>query len=101
MSIRSKTIEEHEFKFDDYEDFVGRCWFIRTVTFHTVGLAVKRVGIFLVLKNASWVADSGRFTDALKTGELNEVELVDDVLINMNSIVDVFEWRHPLPNKQK
>ena len=83
------------------DPMVGGKWFIRTVTFHHVGLVVRRVGEFLVLKEASWVADSGRFMDAVKKGTLAEVEPVGDALVNVSSIVDAFPWIHDLPTQQK
>lgn len=79
--------------------------FIRTVTFHQVGEVVEveqlnDVG-FLKLKNASWVADSGRFSKAIETGELNEVEYVGEAAVNTAAIVDVFPWAHELPTETK
>jgi len=86
---------------DGLDPLVDGKWFIRTVTFHLVGKVVRRVGQFLVLKDASWVADSGRFMQALRSGELAEVEPVGDAVVNVLSIVDAFPWVHDLPNKQK
>ena len=83
------------------DPMVGGKWFIRTVTFHLVGRVVRRAGRFYVLKDASWVADSGRFTDAIKAGSLSEVEPVGDAIVNGASIVDAFPWLHDLPTKQK
>lgn len=85
---------------DVFEDLIGEKYFIRTVTYHIVGKIVKQVGHFFVLKNASWVADSGRFTQAIKDGELDEVEPTGDTLININSVVDMFPWKHKLPTNQ-
>jgi len=49
----------------------------------------------ILLEKASWIADSGRFHDALKTGELNEVEpFINDVILNRDCIVDASEWNH-------
>lgn len=76
-------------------------WFIRTVTFHLVGRVVRRAGGFLVLKDASWVADSGRFMQAIKDGTLSEVEPVGDAVVSVASIVDAFPWKHDLPKEQK
>lgn len=76
-------------------------WFIRTVTFYLVGRVVRRAGQFLVLADASWVADSGRFMQAIKTGTLAEVEPVGAALVNVSSIVDAFPWVHDLPTQQK
>lgn len=81
---------------------VGTAYFIRTVTYHLVGRVKSIVGQFLVLEDAAWVADSGRFTQAIETGTLNEVEPVTvPVIVNMGSITDAPEWRHDLPRTQK
>jgi len=71
--------------------------FLRTVTYHHVGEVVKLEEGFLHLKDAAWVADSGRFSAALEKGSLSEVELVGDVAVNVSTIVDVFPWEHDLP----
>ena len=76
-------------------------YFIRTVTYHMVGKIKKIDGNFLVLSDASWIADSGRFHDAIKTGSLSEVEPVGDAFVCIDAIVDAFPWKHPLPDKQK
>lgn len=81
---------------------IGKKYLIRTVTYFAVGEIRKIQGDFLVLKDAAWVADTGRFSDALKSGELNEVEPVDVPMgVNTRAIVDFFEWEHPLPREQK
>jgi hypothetical protein len=71
--------------------------FVRTVTYHSVGEVVKSEEGWLYLKDASWVADSGRFNIALSEGTLSEVEVVGDMAINCATIVDAFPWRHSLP----
>jgi len=86
---------------NDLNSMIGKSWFIRTVTYHLVGKIEKRIGDFFVLKDASWVADSGRFTQAIKKGTLNEVEPVGDALVNIHAITDAFPWRHKLPTEQK
>jgi hypothetical protein len=83
------------------DPLVGGKWFIRTVTFHLVGRVTRRVGAFYVLKDASWVADSGRFMQAISKGSLSEVEPVGEAIVNSASIVDAFPWKHGLPNEQK
>lgn len=83
------------------DDLVGQKLFIRTVTYHLVGKVEKRVGSFLQLKDASWVADSGRFMNAIKDGTLNEVEPVGIAWVNLSSVVDFFPWKHSLDLKQK
>lgn len=82
-------------------DMVGEKFFFRTVTYHLTGRVKKVMGSILELENAAWIADSGRFMKAIKEGELNEVEPVGRAFINVNSLVDFFPWKHPLPDKQK
>jgi len=84
---------------------VGQSWFFRTVTYHCVGRVKHWIEyenhLFLILESASWVADSGRFMNAIKDGTLSEVEPVGDMLLNLATVVDAFPWRHALPTKQK
>jgi len=79
----------------------GQSYFIRTVTYHLIGKVKEIVGGFLVLEDASWIADSGRFMDALKKGSLSEVEPCGDAYVNVASVTDAFPWKHALPKDQK
>jgi hypothetical protein len=95
------TLKNEKIDINDLEDLVGKKWFIRTVTYHTVGKVTKIVGNFLVMEQATWVADSGRFMGAIKEGTLNETEPVGECMINISSIVDMFPWKHSLKINQK
>ena len=76
--------------------------FVRTVTMHHIGQVISIDPDWLVLDLCSWVADSGRFHEALETGTLDEVERFPDrVWINRGSIVDLTAWNHDLPNTSK
>lgn len=86
---------------ESIEDFVGKSFFFRTVTYHLTGRVVKVIGDLLVLENAAWIADSGRFMQAITDGVLNEVEPVGDAIINLSTVTDMFPWKHPLPVTQK
>ena len=79
---------------------VGNNYFIRTVTHHLTGKLVKVTAKELVLEQAAGIADDGRFHDALKNGKLNEVEPVGRCYINIQTVVDFFPWKHPLPEEQ-
>ena len=79
---------------------IGKAYFLRTVTYHLIGQLKEIKGDFLVLENASWIADSGRFTQAIQEGKLDEVELVGDAFVNITTVTDAFPWTHPLPDKQ-
>lgn len=81
---------------------VGENYLIRTVTMIQVGRLESVGDKELVLSSAAWIADTGRFYDALKTGKLNEVEpFLDEVIIGRGSIVDATIWTHKLPKEQK
>jgi len=76
---------------DDLPFEIGGEYFIRTVTYHLTGRVVDIVGKFLVLEDAAWIADSGRFNKFFTepTEEL-EVEPFGDrkVFVNTDSITD-------------
>lgn len=83
---------------------IGKNYFIRTVTHHLTGRLVKVTAQELVLEEAAWIADDGRFHDALKTGKLNEVEPFpqdEQVLVGRGSLIDAVVWKHALPKEQK
>jgi hypothetical protein len=83
---------------------VGKNYFIRTVTHHLTGKLIKVTAKELVLMDAAWIADDGRFMNALREGKLNEVEPFhdgDEVIVGRGAVIDAVEWRHALPRKQK
>ena len=81
---------------------VGDAYFIRTVTYFATGRVKAIVGQFLVLEDAAWIADTGRFREAIMKGILNEVEPVEVAMfVNISSITDAFPWTHKLPREQK
>ena len=90
-----------EYQTNDYDDLVGKKFFFRTVTYHLIGKVEKRIGTFLELSTASWVADSGRFMNAIKEGVLDEVEPVGKAFVNIEAVTDFFPWLHKLPTEQK
>jgi hypothetical protein len=80
---------------------VGKAYFIRTVTLYQVGRVVAVSGQFVKLEDASWIADTGRFSAALKSGEFSEIEPVGTSYINLSSIIDAFPFDHKLPTSVK
>lgn len=94
-SEQGLSIKSHPFK-------NGENYFIRTVTMIVCGKLEAVHDTELLMSSASWIADTGRFHDALKTGTLNEVEpFIDDVIIGRGSIIDATIWAHKLPKDQK
>lgn len=77
--------------------------FIRTVTHHYTGRLVAVHEKELVLEDVAWIADSGRFADALKSGNFNEVEPFPDGprIIGRGAVIDAGVWPHALPRTQK
>lgn len=82
---------------------VGKNYFIRTVTMIDIGLLVAVTDQELVLEDAVWCADTGRFTQALAEGNLSEVELwpSGELIIGRGAIVEACVWVHDLPIAQK
>jgi hypothetical protein len=86
---------------------VGDSVFVRTVTYHYTGRISAIYPGEIVLADAAWIADSGRFHVALATGTLSEVEPYPErggngsVILNRGAIVDVSPWTHPLPRVPK
>lgn len=71
--------------------FPGNRVFIRTVTHHHTGEVVSYDDHEIVIKNAAWIADDGRFSAAIASSEFSEVEPFPDgacVVIGRGSIID-------------
>ena len=81
---------------------IGATYLIRTVTMMYTGRIIAVTDSDLVLEKAAWIADSGRYADALETGSLSEVEpYPDQVIVSRAAIVDAAYWSHKLPRDQK
>lgn len=81
---------------------VGEQYFIRTITYHATGRLTAIYPGELVLDDAAWIADSGRFTDALIKGDFDEIEpFPGAVIISRSSIVDATVFSGLLPRHQK
>jgi len=83
---------------------VGEKYFIRTVTHHFTGKLTAVYDKELVLSHCAWIADDGRFSDTLKSGEHSEVEPYPEgaqVIIGRMSIIDAHIYQPDLPLTQK
>jgi hypothetical protein len=83
---------------------VGQKVFVRTVTNYLTGEIVSVNGDFVNLKDAAWIADTGRYADALKSGDFSEVEPYPENMqpfFNMQSVVDGGFIEFDLPKVQK
>ena len=99
--IKEQLQESEKVDIGSLNDLVGKSWFFRTVTYHMVGKVEKLIGRIVQLSNASWIADSGRFMNTIKNGELSEVEPVGECFVNLDTVTDFFPWNHQLPTEQK
>jgi hypothetical protein len=81
---------------------IGKQYFIKTVTYHYVGILKDIFMIesvpFMELSSAMWVADSGRLSNALKEGLENQSEAElepypDSVNINISTITEITEYK--------
>jgi hypothetical protein len=81
---------------------VGNSVFIRAVTMYYTGCIIAITKDEIVLDDAAWIADTGRFSDGLKSGNFNEIEpYTGPVAIGRGAIVDVTSWPHDLPRVRK
>lgn len=82
---------------------VGKNYFIRTVTHHHTGRLVAVYPAELVMEDAAWIADDGRFADALKNETFNEVEPFPSgrqIIIGRGSVIDAVEI-NTIPTSQR
>lgn len=81
---------------------IGQNYFIRTVTMHHVGRLVAVYEHELVLEDASWIADDGRFHNALKGEGFDEIEpFIHEAIIGRHALIDCTLWPYELPKEQK
>ena len=88
---------------DDSAWEIGKGYLIRTVTMINTGRLVAVTPQELVLEEAAWIADTGRFSNALNSGDFNEVEPYPEgrVIIGRGAVVDAVQLRTDLPQVQK
>jgi hypothetical protein len=97
MKVTAPKKPDHPYK-------VGSNYFIRTVTHHYTGKLVAVYTQELLLAEVAWIADDGRFMQAVSGGEWREVEPYPDgseVVIGRGSILDAVVISTPLPRVQK
>ena len=81
---------------------IGANYLIRTVTMIDTGRLVAVTPQELVLEDAAWIADTGRFAQAVEKAEFGEVEPFPDgrVVIGRGAIIDAVEITQ-VPRSQK
>lgn len=101
--VRKDSIIPAQKESETFPYIVGKLYFIRTVTFYYIGRLIAMTPIELVLDQCSWVADTGRFSDALKNGTVNENEPFPDgpVIIGRSVVIDAHIWTGTAMRSQK
>ena len=82
---------------------IGKNYCIRTVTMIQTGRLVEVHPIELVLEDAAWIADTGRWADFLVSGKINEVEPFPSgrVIVGRMAVIDAVSIGFNLPRSQK
>ena len=99
FSNKTESNKSHPFE-------IGKNYFIRTVTMSFVGELKTVFDDTFVLSKASWVADSGRFHNMLKSGldSLDGAEIepfINDVIVSRGALIDATVYDFSLPTAQK
>ena len=82
---------------------IGENYFIQLVTHYYTGKLVDLTATEFVMSDVAWIADTGRLTQFIKNGELNEVEpiFIDRVVLGRGALIAAMRWLHALPKEQK
>ena len=82
---------------------IGKNYVIRTVTMIQVGKLISVDEHELVLEDAAWVADTGRWANFLSEGKVSEVEPFPDgrIIVGRHAIIDACLWKHGALREQK
>jgi hypothetical protein len=81
---------------------IGKNYLIRTVTMIDTGRLIAVTQQELILEDAAWIPDTGRFSDAVKNCAFVEVEPFPSgrVILGRGSVIDAI-CIDELPRKQK
>lgn len=82
---------------------IGKAYLIRTVSMIDTGRVVEVTDQEIILEDAAWIADAGRFADTLQNGKFSEVEPFPEgrVIIGRASVIDACQLKSALPRSQK
>lgn len=96
QSLIGVAHQEHGYK-------IGANYLIRTVTMIQTGRLVAVTQQELVLEDAAWIADTGRFSEALEKGSFSEVEPFPDgrVIVGRGAVIDATEIKFKIPRSVK
>jgi hypothetical protein len=91
--IRRDSIKPEVLSVQDHPYEIGKIYLIRTVTMIDTGRVVAVTQQEIVLEDAAWIANTGRFAQAVEKAEFNEVEPFPNgrVIINRGAVVDAVQ----------
>lgn len=95
--------ENHDYTDGIHPYKLGEAYFMRSVTHHYTGRLKAIYEDVMVFDTCAWIADDGRFADAMASGEFTEVEpypIDKEIVINKNVILDMHAISFPLPTEQ-
>jgi len=81
---------------------IGKNYFVRTVTHYLTGRVLRVTQQEIVVEDAAWIADTGRFSDSIRNAEFIEVEPYPpgEVIIGRGAVIDAVQISE-LPKVQK
>ncbi len=81
---------------------VGGQYLFRTVTLYLTGRVVGITASDFLLEDAAWIADTGRFSDAVRAVQFNEVEPIEGRhILFRGGLIDAAALSGSLPRSQK
>ncbi len=88
---------------ETYPYVIGERYYIEQVTKYFTGRLVGVTEKELILDQCAWIANTGRYAQAMQTGSFNEVEPFPDglVFVMRGAGVIVKPWSLLLPRDQK
>ena len=81
---------------------IGKNYFVRTVTHYLTGRVTRVTQQEIVVEDAAWIPDTGRFADAIKNESFSEVEPYPpgEVIVGRGTVIDAVQIKK-LPKDQK
>jgi hypothetical protein len=96
QNLFGNSVQSHPYE-------IGKNYLIRTVTMTHFGKLIAVHEQELVLQDAAWIADTGRFSDSLISGDFDEIEPFPDgeVIVSRGGIIDAVQLPLPLKRERK
>jgi hypothetical protein len=98
-----EILDKEVARYEEFEDIIGTDVFIRGVTMYYTGHVEGITNGFIKLKDAAWIASTGRFADFMKgkPDGNQEVEPMGNTMVSISSILDISPLQMSLPLEQK